>query len=906
MKEAGELGSRLPVFAFDRLSDHVIITDAGNNEAGERRIVYVNPAYLKTTGYTREEIIGQSPRMFRGVDTNHTTARRISDALRSGKNVRETILNYTKSGVPYLTELNIAPIRDEAGTIIYYCSIQRDVSSAARTTEERELEQRLTAVGERVGAIGTWAYLLKEDRLIWSEGTYRIFGLEPGTPFASALDAERYIAPKDRAALQEHSIACIKQQTRQSHEVSGIRETGELINLVAMTEPIMGEDGRTWAIAGAIRDITEEKKIESALDDSLLQHQMMEHHFVSARKAGRIAVFDYAIEHHQQHWSDELFEITGIDKEHFIASSAEFLDFVDPADRVRFHQHYARTLETGEGFAISVRFHRPDGDLLWLDMRADLRESASGRHLIGIARDVTSEVNASRKLKQQEERFRIIADTLSDVLWDYDFETQAFWITPNWPAKLRISPDEASFDPMKWSAIIIEADRKQAEASLADAILLGSTRWQCCFRIKDPDGHIEHIEIKASILRREQGGVYRMLGNVRNVTLEKKAEEGFTRSRALEAVGKMTGGVAHDFNNLLMIIQGNTELLSLSELDPEDRESVSLIEKAARSAGELTNRLLTFSGQTRLNTARVDLQTAITHIGPLLKSALTESVELELQVNEDIWDIEVDQSELEQAIINLAVNARDAMPEGGKVHVTCKNTTITQAMIGPSLQISPGRYVCISVADTGTGMSEEVAARAIDPFFTTKEFGKGTGLGLSSVYGFAQQSGGTIQIDSEPGRGTTINILLPASERPASAPAEDLPMPGISPDKDLRILVVEDQKEVRRHVEKLLQKSGFEVTSTKDAADALDILQSDASFDILFTDIIMPGGMNGVELSDEARRIVPGIKVLFTSGFPASALDRFEASGTQKVPLLKKPYSRTELISALRELTQEP
>jgi PAS domain S-box-containing protein len=637
--------------------------------------------------------------------------------------------------------------------------------------------------------------------------------------------------------------------------------------------------------------------MQNALSDSLLQQETVERHFASARKAAKIGLFDYSVEHDLIYWSDELFEMTGLDPEEFPAVSAQLRQRIDPEDLPEFEARFTRALEQGEGTIMTVRFHRPDRTIVRIEIIAELRETVAGRRMVGIARDVTSELTAAEKLMRQEERFRIIADTLSDVLWDFDLESRTFWATPNWPSKLGLAIDPAAFDPMKWSSVIIEEDRKEAEAALADAIMLGSSRWQSTFRVREPDGRLEHIEIKAAILRREEGGVHRILGNVRNVTLEKQALEGSSRSRALEAVGQMTGGVAHDFNNLLMIIQGNAELLAMSELNEDDQESVELIGKASRSAAELTNRLLAFSGQTRLNTARVEVHEAIAQIGPLLKSGLTESVRLMTHVSEDCWDIEVDQNELEQAIINLAVNARDAMPAGGTVEVRCDNRVITDAQAGADLGLKAGRYVCISVIDDGVGMSEEVIARAFDPFFTTKEFGRGTGLGLSSVYGFAQQSGGTIEIDSEPGRGTRVSILLPVSEG-LTAPSEARPDAHAAPvPQGARILVVEDQEEVRRHVVKLLTRAGFVVECAQDASSALELLSSDARFDLMFTDIIMPGGVNGVELCEKARALLPDLRVLFTSGFPASALDHLKAADHEKVQLLNKPYRGSDLIA---------
>ena len=394
--------------------------------------------------------------------------------------------------------------------------------------------------------------------------------------------------------------------------------------------------------------------------------------------------------------------------------------------------------------------------------------------------------------------------------------------------------------------------------------------------------------------------MHRILGSCRNVTVEKRQREGFTRSRALEAVGQMTGGIAHDFNNLLMIIQGNAELLELAELGEEDAESVRLIMQAAEAAASLTARLLSFSGQSKLQSASVDVGKLVADVAVLLRSGLTESIALATRLEPDLWLLEVDGRALEQAIINLAVNGRDAIGhEGGRVEISCQNVTVTEDMIGAKSDLAPGRYVCISVSDNGAGMSEEVRSKAFEPFFTTKDVGKGTGLGLSTVYGFARQSGGALQIYSEEGQGTTVNLYLPASKATEAEPA----MPAVA-EADLiraglRILVVEDQAEVRSHVERLLTGAGFSVTSASDGKAAIALLQEQPSFDLLFTDIIMPGGINGVQLAEAAKRLAPSLKVLFTSGFPASAFDELGLEQQEDFQLLKKPYKRDELIAAL-------
>lgn len=551
------------------------------------------------------------------------------------------------------------------------------------------------------------------------------------------------------------------------------------------------------------------------------------------------------------------------------------------------------------GYSTTVRYTKPDGKVLHLAIVADVRESAYGQRIVGIARDVTSDVEASQRLASEQERFQIIADTVSDVLWDFDFEKKCFWATPNWPQRIGIEFDEAALNPVQWIELVVPQDRDRVAVSAKRALGSEADRWECEFKIVDPQGTEVEVSIKSSILRDHHGNAYRILGNCRNITVEKRQREGFTRARALEAVGQMTGGIAHDFNNLLMIIQGNAELLEIRGLDEEDAETVRLILQASEAAASLTSRLLSFSGQGRLQNASVDAVKLVEDAAVLLRSGLTESIFLTTKMQPDLWKIEADGRALEQAIINLAVNARDAIGhEGGSVEIGCKNVVIADEMVGGETELAAGRYVCVSVTDNGSGMSEQVRTRAFEPFFTTKDVGKGTGLGLSMVYGLARQSGGALQIYSEIGQGTTVNLYLPASDSEQIENEEPEDSPLVVASAGLRILVVEDQPDVRRHVENVLVSSGFDVTSANDGKSALALLEAGESFDLLFTDIIMPGGINGVQLAEAAKALSPKLRVVFTSGFPATAFDELGFEKKEDFWLLKKPYRRQELISA--------
>ncbi|ODT00535.1 MAG: hypothetical protein ABS49_04840 [Erythrobacter sp. SCN 62-14] len=409
----------------------------------------------------------------------------------------------------------------------------------------------------------------------------------------------------------------------------------------------------------------------------------------------------------------------------------------------------------------SVRSHRTyaAGEVSLLKWIADLVCAALLRE-----RATREMIAAEADLSLEKERFRIIADTVSDVLWDYDLANQTWWISKDWPKKLGISDNCSDGDARSWFERVHLEDRPKLIMSFRTLLKSTSDTWEVDYRFEGNDGELIDILAKATVLRGSDGRVFRMLGNARNITQEKRNREGYTRARALEAVGKLTGGIAHDFNNLLMIILGNAEFLEMSNLAEEDAEAVTMISQAAESAATLTRQLLAFSGQTQLKTTRVDLNALMSDTISLLRSGLPESVRLTQSSAADLWDADVDANGLQQAIMNLAMNANDAMPRGGEIAIYCENLIIEEGMKSSVHSLRPGRYVNIEVSDSGDGMSPEVLSRAFEPFFTTKDVGKGTGLGLSTVHGFAHQSGGSAKILSEQGRGTKVCLCLPAFE----------------------------------------------------------------------------------------------------------------------------------------------
>jgi signal transduction histidine kinase len=383
----------------------------------------------------------------------------------------------------------------------------------------------------------------------------------------------------------------------------------------------------------------------------------------------------------------------------------------------------------------------------------------------------------------------------------------------------------------------------------------------------------------------------------------RKTEEVLWHTQKLEAVGQLTGGIAHDFNNLLAVIVGSVEMIRSALEAGGDLPTAKILrllkasETATSRATKLTQQLLAFARRSTFTLDTVSLDEVLVACEPFLRRALGEMSLLDLNFATDLWPVRIDTSQFEAAILNLVVNSRDAMPLGGKLGIATSNVVIDDVDTWHTPDLSAGAYVLVQVADTGAGMEREVAARAFEPFFTTKEVGKGTGLGLSQVYGFIKQSGGHVLIDSAPGCGTTFRLYVPRCQDQREIRATENRELIATPIGHETVLVVEDNAEVRELAVATITDLGYRVLTAPDGPSALDIVQGDQQIDLLFSDVVMPGGMNGFELISKARAIRGGMKVLVTSGY---ANVHRPGSNRPDVPLLLKPYRRGDLAQCIR------
>ena len=570
------------------------------------------------------------------------------------------------------------------------------------------------------------------------------------------------------------------------------------------------------------------------------------------------------------------------------------------AERAAHDAHVDRYLKTGEARIIGrgreVTGERRDGSPFPMSIYVGEMRFSGERRFLGVVRDLSESYRKEEALRSHEEMLHSIAASLPGSVFRGGFTPEGRislpFVSDGLQRVFALDPAALQAEPDMLLRAIHDSDRAGWRVALqASARDLAPLDHQ--MRVRGDDGVERWMHAIARPVRRADGAVI-WSGLALDVTDRQTAHAELHQAQKMEAVGQLTGGIAHDFNNLLAVL--SMDLEELEALTPPQDERRALIDEAReteRLAAELTERLLAFARKQPLNPRTIEPAALLVGTAELLHRTLGGAIRIDYSEPGERWCAAVDPVQLENAVINLAINARDAMPDGGTLTIAVRNTTLDDVA-----EIPPGAYLCIEVADTGTGMAPEIAERAFEPFFTTKKPGQGTGMGLSMVYGFVKQSSGHIAIDSRPGAGTTVRLHFPRTHAAADEPGVGTARSTVAIDR-CRVLYVEDHPQLRARIEARLAGMGLAVVAAPDGQAALDVLDRGERFDLLFTDVVMPGGVDGIRLADAARRRLPDIRILYTTGYADDERLRVAAS-MPGATLLRKPFTG----SALRERLQ--
>ena len=629
--------------------------------------------------------------------------------------------------------------------------------------------------------------------------------------------------------------------------------------------------------------------------------------------------------------SPEYLRIHGLPADATNETHEDWVARVHPDDREATERKFIEAVKTGaREYFVQYRIIRPsDGELRWISVKSLIERDAQGKplRLVGAHTDVTEEVQAREALLRSEEEARQLAlklaelnATLAQRVRDKTRERDRIWnvsrdllmvadysgawrtVNPAWTQVLGWSETDLLDRTSRW----LEHPDDQAK-TMAEVEKLASGQQTVRFenRLRHKDGSYRWLAWTAVP---DDEMIYCV---ARDITEEKAAaerlkatEEALRQSQKMEAVGQLTGGIAHDFNNLLTGIVGSLDLMQ-TRLGQNRLESlpryIDAAMTSANRAAALTHRLLAFARRQPLVPKSIDANALVVSLEDLLRRTIGENLDLDISAAPDLWLTLCDPNQLESALLNLAINARDAMPDGGKLAIATRNIHVG-TITADTPALTPGDYICIAVTDTGTGMTSEVLARAFDPFFTTKPIGQGTGLGLSMIYGFARQSNGHVSIDSRVGFGTTVNVYLPryegaASEAIAGTLRDEHKSAGET------VLVVEDEPVVRSVVVEMLQDEGYCVLEAVDGPTGLAALRSEPTIDLLVTDVGLPG-MNGRQLADQARETRPELKILFITGY-AESVAMAEGFLLEGMEMITKPFDLDVLSRRIRTMVGE-
>jgi PAS domain S-box-containing protein len=573
-----------------------------------------------------------------------------------------------------------------------------------------------------------------------------------------------------------------------------------------------------------------------------------------------------------------------------IAISAENMTPFFQVFRTRFSEDEIRWVK-----AASIPKLLDDGTILWN----------------GVAIDISEQKVAEEKLRESETRFQLAMEASQDGLWDWDLPTDALFTSSGYARILGYSPAEMPKTVAEWEQIVPRTDWRRVRAVHADCIENKFDSFSIEFRVRAKDGTLRWIQGRGKAVERDAAGrARRLVGTHADITDRKAAEAEKARLEAqmhqaqkMDSIGRLAGGVAHDLNNLLSPILGYSEMLALDceESDPRS-EPLEEIQKAGLRARDLVRQLLTFSRKQPLKFQRVNLNRLLQNFEKLLRRAIREDVDIRMRPARSLPDIRGDVGQLEQVVMNLAVNAQDAMPEGGRLTIETGWVELDPTAATRFEGVEPGPHLLLSVRDTGRGLDEAARDHLFEPFFTTKPAGQGTGLGLATVYGIVKQHGGTIRVDSEPGKGTDFRVYLPVSGK------AQLPTPDLSPNRSTAdfpgsetLLVAEDDPPVRGLIRDLLQRQGYTVLVGANGAEALAAMDAHAGpIHLLLTDVVMPE-MNGKQLADRVAARHPDIRVIFISGHADEVLTRHGLREAE-FNFLQKPFTVANLAERVREV----
>jgi PAS domain S-box-containing protein len=873
------------------IGDAVIATDVSG------RVTGFNTVAERLTGWSAAEAVGHPlSEVFRVLseETGQAVEDPAARVLREGAvaGVADHTVLLARDGVRRPIAQSGAPIRGADGAILGVVLVFRDRSAERRTDLVRqEHEARLAKSEARYRLLADHAH-----DVIWTldlrSGRYTY--VSPSIQGLRGLSVEEALAEPIEESLTPESLARVRavmsrigtpEESDPHTEVfdQPCRD-GVVKHVEITTKLVRDEAGRAVEVVGVSRDATARVRAERALE-------VRERHLRTVLETALEAFWVVDDEGRILEVNEAACSISGYPRAELVGLSVADLSARDDPEQIRRRIDFIRRQGSDR---FESRHRCKDGRLVDVELSVQ-RAELDGGTMVCFLRDLTAEKRSREALRRSEERFRALIEKSTDMVQVLDGEGRITFWSPSTTETLGWREDEAvGRHALDW---VHPEDRERFSALLTQLLARPGGRERALLRHRHADGSWRHVETQARNLL-DDPAVRGVVVNSRDVSEQLTLEQQLRQAQKLESVGRLAGGVAHDFNNLLtVILAGVEELRSAPRDQAAPAEIVDEIGAAGDRARELTQQLLAFARKQVITPVSLDLSAVVQGTEKLLARLLGEDIVLTTRLAPDLWAVRCDRGQVEQIIVNLAVNARDAMPAGGQLSLETSNVELTGDASGARAGLRPGRWARLAVRDDGEGMAPEVRERIFEPFFTTKEKGKGTGLGLSTVYGIVTQSDGFVQVDSEPGRGTTFEIFLPAAatEAPAAAP----PSAHASRRGTETVLVVEDDAQVRAITVRALRSAGYRVLVAADGREALALSSLEPHpVHLLVTDMVMPG-LGGKAVAEQLTAARPGLRVLYVSGYTQDVIDQhgvIEAG----VELLSKPFTPGVLLARVR------
>ncbi len=881
------------------LHEEVIVLDR------DYRISDVNDTFLSNHGFEREDVLGLNCyEVSHGYDKpcpEFGEECKLIEVFETGEPANCVHEHITGDGLKTWMDILLSPMKDNSGNVTHVIEASRNISDLIRTTEAlRESEEKHRTLVENLPQ----KIFFKDRSLVYvacNENYARDLKITP-EEIIGKDDFEFY--PRELAEKYRADDKRIIESERTEDIEEEYMKDGQRFWVHTVKTPVKDKDGSTIGVLGIFWDITEHKHADEALRKS-------EGNLKEAQRVAHVGSWDLNVVTGDLYWSDEVYRIYGFEPQEFVPTYEKFLAILCPEDHERVQKQVDAALSGDADYNTDFRFVRPEGKIGWIHCEGVVTRDEKGSPLrfFGTQADITERKRAEEErdnlLFQATERTKEISCLyeVTKLLGEAERPLKEMY-----QSVVELIPLGWQYPDITCAKIVYEGvvfktgNYKETPWNLTADIMI-SGKWAGAFEVTYLEKKPELDE--GPFQKEERDLIDAVVREIEKMAERRQLEAQLQQSQKMEAIGRLAGGIAHDFNNLLTGILGYSQLTldSLGKNDPM-RLDIEEIKKAGESASKLTMQLLAFSRKQVLEPKIFNLNDTVADIEKMLQRVIGEDIEFLISLDSELGQVRADPAQVEQVIMNLAVNARDAMPNGGKLTIETANVELDEAYAANHVGAKPGFFVMLAVSDSGSGMDEDTRSHLFEPFFTTKEKGRGTGLGLSTVYGTVKQSGGYIWVYSEPGMGTTFKIYLPRVEETIDVikpgGPKDAPVGGTE-----TVLLVEDEEMVREFAKRVLTSSGYTVLEAGSGGEALIICEKhDGPIHLMLTDVVMPG-MSGSELAERLAGIKSDMKVLYMSGYTENAIVHHGVLDSDKI-FIQKPFTIESLTGKVREILSSP